>query len=65
MLKLPGSLQGFCKILAGHEKGVLSLDWCKDDPELLFSCGKDCRTLAWNPSTGNLVGEVSFPSIES
>lgn len=46
------------RILTGHEKGILSLDWCKSDPDLLFSCGKDCRTLAWNPSTGEMVGEL-------
>lgn len=46
------------RILTGHEKGILSLDWCKSDPDLLLSCGKDCRTLAWNPSTGEMVGEL-------
>ena len=46
------------RVLSGHEKGILSLDWCKNDPDLLFSCGKDCRTLAWNPSTGEMVGEL-------
>lgn len=51
------------QVLTGHDKGILSLDWCKEDPDLLFSCGKDCRTLAWNPSTGEMVGEVRTPMV--
>ncbi|KAG7662365.1 SEC31 [[Candida] subhashii] len=44
-------------ILQGHKKGVLSLDWCKQDPELLVSSGKDNATLLWNPITGIKLGE--------
>ena len=46
------------RILTGHEKGVLSLSWCKQDPDLLLSCGKDNRVLAWNPQTSEIIGEV-------
>ncbi|GAA98043.1 uncharacterized protein L969DRAFT_86032 [Mixia osmundae IAM 14324] len=46
------------KILTGHDKGVLSLSWCKSDPELLLSSGKDNRTLCWNPESGEIVGEL-------
>jgi WD40 repeat protein len=47
------------QILSGHTKGVLSVSWCKQDSDLLLSCGKDNRTLCWNPQTGEMVGEVS------
>ena len=47
------------KILTGHEKGVLSLSWCKQDADLLLSCGKDNRVLCWNPQTSEIIGEVS------
>ena len=46
------------KTLAGHEQGVLSLSWCAQDPDILVSCGKDNRTLVWNPNTGDFFGEL-------
>ncbi|KEP48003.1 protein transporter SEC31 [Rhizoctonia solani 123E] len=46
------------KILQGHERGVLSVSWCQQDPELLLSCGKDNRTLIWNPNSGEIVGQL-------
>lgn len=46
------------RILAGHEKGILGLAWCKQDSDLLVSCGKDCRTICWNPSSGDIVAEL-------
>ncbi|OBZ77263.1 Protein transport protein SEC31 [Grifola frondosa] len=46
------------KILTGHEKGVLSLSWCAQDPDLLLSCGKDNRALCWNPQTSEIIGEL-------
>ncbi|KAI3629369.1 hypothetical protein MIR68_012574 [Amoeboaphelidium protococcarum] len=48
------------KTLSGHTKGVLSIAWCNKDSDLLVSCGKDCRTLCWNPHSGEVIGE--FPS---
>lgn len=41
------------KNLLGHQKGVLSMSWCSEDPDLLISCGKDNRLLIWNPSSEN------------
>ncbi|KAI0360315.1 WD40 repeat-like protein [Trametes cingulata] len=46
------------KILTGHEKGVLSLSWNKQDSDLLLSCGKDNRALCWNPQTSEIIGEL-------
>ncbi|KAI8823184.1 uncharacterized protein EV422DRAFT_566042 [Fimicolochytrium jonesii] len=43
----------------GHTKGILSLAWCPKDSDLLLSCGKDNTTLAWNPNTGELIGELA------
>ncbi|KAF9527633.1 hypothetical protein CPB83DRAFT_815128 [Crepidotus variabilis] len=50
------------KILTGHEKGVLSLSWCKQDADLLLSCGKDNRALCWNPQTSEIIGELPSAS---
>lgn len=47
------------KILEGHEKGVLSLDWCQQDPNLLLSSGKDNATYLWNPIEGVKLGEYA------
>lgn len=44
--------------MTGHEKGVLSLSWCKQDADLLLSCGKDNRALCWNPQTSEIIGEL-------
>ena len=45
--------------MTGHEKGVLSLSWCKQDADLLLSCGKDNRALCWNPQTSEIIAEAS------
>jgi protein transport protein SEC31 len=47
------------RTLQGHDQGILSLSWCQQDSDLLLSCGKDNRTLVWNPQTGERLGE--FP----
>ncbi|GAB7350235.1 hypothetical protein MBLNU459_g0888t1 [Dothideomycetes sp. NU459] len=49
------------RILKGHELGVLSLSWCLQDTNLLLSCGKDNRTVAWNPHSGQAYGD--FPVV--
>ncbi|TVY85252.1 Protein transport protein SEC31 [Lachnellula suecica] len=49
------------RTLAGHDQGILSLSWCQQDSDLLLSCGKDNRTLVWNPQTGERLGE--FPEV--
>ncbi|KAL1918417.1 uncharacterized protein VTP21DRAFT_3077 [Calcarisporiella thermophila] len=46
------------KSLIGHTKGVLSVSWCKKDSELVLSCGKDCRTICWNTTSGEIIGEL-------
>lgn len=48
------------RILEGHMTGVLSLDWCSKDVNLLLSSGKDNATFLWNPITGEKLG--SYPS---
>ena len=45
------------KVLRGHDSGVLSLSWCPQDNDLLLSCGKDNRTILWNPQTGQAYGD--------
>ncbi|KAL8758187.1 MAG: hypothetical protein Q9184_004006 [Pyrenodesmia sp. 2 TL-2023] len=45
------------RVLRGHDGGVLSLSWCAQDNDLLLSCGKDNRTICWNPQTGEAYGE--------
>lgn len=45
--------------LQGHQKGILSLSWCPKDSDLLLSSGKDNSTLAWNPTTGECIGELA------
>lgn len=47
--------------LKAHDQGVLSLSWCPQDSDLLLSCGKDNRTICWNPRTGEALGE--FPVV--
>ncbi|KAF1811239.1 hypothetical protein P152DRAFT_66472 [Eremomyces bilateralis CBS 781.70] len=47
--------------LRAHDQGVLSVSWCLQDPDLLLSCGKDHRTICWNPHTGDVLGE--FPVV--
>jgi protein transport protein SEC31 len=49
------------KIMRGHDSGVLSLSWCQQDSDLLLSCGKDNRTICWNPQTGQPYGD--FPVV--
>ncbi|RMD40703.1 hypothetical protein DV735_g4444, partial [Chaetothyriales sp. CBS 134920] len=45
------------RTLRGHDNGVLSLSWCQQDSDLLLSCGKDNRTILWNPQTGQSYGD--------
>ena len=44
--------------MTGHSKGILSTDWCQKDSDLLISCGKDNRTIVWNVSTGEPIGDL-------
>ncbi len=45
------------KVLRGHDSGVLSVSWCPQDNDLLLSCGKDNRTILWNPQSGQAYGD--------
>ncbi|KAF2089807.1 hypothetical protein K490DRAFT_35057 [Saccharata proteae CBS 121410] len=49
------------QVLKAHDQGVLSLSWCSADSDLLLSCGKDNRTICWNPHSGQALGE--FPVV--
>jgi protein transport protein SEC31 len=44
--------------LNGHHRGVHSVSWCPHDAGLLLSCGKDSRTLCWDPLQGELLCEL-------
>ncbi|KAG8552063.1 hypothetical protein GDO81_004398 [Engystomops pustulosus] len=46
------------KVLENHTRGILSISWSKDDPELLLSSSKDHRILCWNPCTSEVVYEL-------
>eukprot|EP01080_Neovahlkampfia_damariscottae_P000496 gene496-8010_t len=46
----------------GHTKGILSVSWCPDDSNLLLSGGKDNRVIIWNPSNGEILGELPSSS---
>lgn len=46
------------KMLENHTRGILSISWSKDDPELLLSSSKDHRILCWNISTSEVVYEL-------
>uniref|UniRef100_T1JFC4 Protein transport protein Sec31A n=1 Tax=Strigamia maritima TaxID=126957 RepID=T1JFC4_STRMM len=46
------------KSLENHQRGVLSVAWCRRDPDLLLSCGKDNRILCWNPNSNVHGGEI-------
>ncbi|KAF2172889.1 hypothetical protein M409DRAFT_62549 [Zasmidium cellare ATCC 36951] len=50
------------RTLKGHELGVLGLAWCVQDPDLLLSCGKDNRTICWNPKTGERYSDFAAGS---
>lgn len=44
------------KVMRGHTKGVLSLDWCRFDENLLLSGGRDDSSRLWNPMEGTELG---------
>ncbi|CAG9855974.1 unnamed protein product [Phyllotreta striolata] len=46
------------KILQNHQRGILSMSWCSEDPDLLVSCAKDNRIVCWNPNSNVQNGEV-------
>ncbi|CAI4057158.1 Sec31p SKDI_04G0500 [Saccharomyces kudriavzevii IFO 1802] len=44
----------------GHQKGILSLDWCDQDENLLLSSGRDNTVLLWNPESAEQLSQ--FPA---
>lgn len=46
------------RTMENHQRGVLSMAWCKQDADLLVSCGKDNRIICWNPNSNQPNGEV-------
>lgn len=50
------------KVIQGHDKGILSLDWCKQDSSLLISSGKDNKTFLWDINDGSKIGEYPVTS---
>ncbi|CCH61756.1 hypothetical protein TBLA_0F02140 [Henningerozyma blattae CBS 6284] len=44
----------------GNSKGILSLDWCKHDSNLLLSSGRDNTAVLWNPEEGKEL--TQYPS---
>lgn len=44
--------------MESHQRGVLSIAWCTQDPDLLISCAKDNRIICWNPNSNQPGGEV-------
>lgn len=47
------------KTLKGHSGSVLSISWCRQDPNLLTSSGSDGQILLWNPNTAELHGKIA------
>ncbi|XP_068145426.1 protein transport protein Sec31A [Drosophila tropicalis] len=41
-----------------HNRGVLGMSWCLQDPDLMVSCGKDNHIYCWNPNTKIPEGEI-------
>ncbi|EDO15909.1 hypothetical protein Kpol_1019p30 [Vanderwaltozyma polyspora DSM 70294] len=44
----------------GHSNGILSLDWCSTDENLLLSSGRDNSVMLWNPENGESL--TKYPS---
>lgn len=43
----------------GHSKGILSLDWCQQDENMLLSSARDSSVMLWNPQTGEALTEYT------
>lgn len=51
-------LRYFSQVLERHQRGILSMAWSRDDPDLFLTCGKDNRLICWNANTDVVGGEV-------
>ncbi|KAH3902690.1 Sec31p SCDLUD_000274 [Saccharomycodes ludwigii] len=46
----------------GHSKGILSLDWCKQDSHLFLSSGRDNTCILWDPESNNGELLTKYPT---
>jgi protein transport protein SEC31 len=44
--------------MAGHTGGITGLAWSEQEASMVASCGGDGRTMWWDPSTGEKLGEL-------
>ena len=45
------------QVIQGHAKGVTDLEWCRRDPRLLMSSGRDGSVFIFDVKRGTKVGE--------
>ena len=48
------------RTLERHNRGVLCLEWCPQDCDLLLSAAKDNHVYCWNPNSDVPGGEVYY-----
>ena len=48
------------RTLERHKRGVLCLEWCPQDCDLLLSAAKDNHVYCWNPNSDVPGGEVHY-----
>ena len=46
------------RVLTGHSRGILDMSWCPFDSSMLLTCGKDNRTICWNPQTAEIMCDL-------
>ncbi|CAF0960782.1 unnamed protein product [Adineta ricciae] len=48
------------KLLNGHTRGILDLQWSPNDGNLLMSSGKDNKIICWNPNDLSVIAEIVY-----
>ncbi|CAF0715359.1 unnamed protein product [Adineta steineri] len=48
------------KLLTGHTRGILDLQWSPNDGNLLMSSGKDNKIICWNPNDLQIIPEIVY-----
>lgn len=48
------------KLLSGHSRGILDLQWSPNDSNLLMSSGKDNKIICWNPNDLSTMAEIVY-----
>ncbi|CAF2122199.1 unnamed protein product [Rotaria magnacalcarata] len=48
------------KLLSGHTRGILDLQWSPNDSNLLMSSGKDNKIICWNPNDLSVMAEIVY-----